>query len=102
MNNLFKCIIMLLFLSSCSSFEKIEVETKETNYKIILTPEIERPKLNYYSIDFNYLNEDSLRCFDKKNGDLFNENYYNLIKYIKELENDNNYLRNEIKINNMN
>ena len=94
------CIIMLVLLTSCSSFEKLEVETKQTNYKIILTEQPERPKLKEYEIDFLYLNNSAMRCFDKRNGDVFNENYYNLLNYIKELEDDNDYLRKQIEINN--
>ena len=94
------CIIILVLLTFCSSFEKLEVETKQTNYKIILTEQPERPELKEYEIDFLYLNNSAMRCFDKLNGDVFNENYYKLLNHIKELEDDNEYLRKQIEINN--
>lgn len=96
-----KCIIMLnaLLILGCSSTDPIQVNYSNLKNDIILPEKIERVQLKKYKIETYYFDK-SLNCFDKKNSDIFNENYFKMWNYIKELERHNQYLREEIKRNN--
>lgn len=90
-----KYLILVLFLVGCTSTTELEIEHKQEPYKIVLPDVPERPKSIYYELKF-IKGEDDYKCFDKVNTNKFNENYFRMWSYVRELERENKYLRDQI------
>ena len=97
MNYLFK-IIIVIALAGCSSLpEKVEVKNEVIIPKILLPNAPEVISLENYDIMTVKMDNIGLMCLDSKNFKIVGNNDAKMEAYIKELEDQLNYLRDVIR-----
>ncbi len=98
MNYLFKCIIVLTLITGCTSLpDVVEVKNELHIPKILLPNAPSVVKLEDYEIDVLTIDKKGFMCLDGKNFKIVGNNDDKKDLYIKELEDQLNYLREVVR-----